>query len=796
MSLFSQAIELLSQAPGSYIYHMIVLFAIEVTLAMALRYRQRPGARRIAWAAAGMLVSRLALMGVALLEMRGIITEPAAIVPPLERAVDALGTWLLIWALLPLFDHRPQWGGLLSSAVVVLLIALYLFYAVGWYTEVMTAEAPPAFYGTSQETTWEIIQLILLATAGGYTLLTRREDWCLNLGLFALLLAAHLVNFGWAAPDATVAGWVRLGQLAAYPLLVMSVYRNVLDALPDQVMVLGPGRPPALEVEQIRQVGALSAAQDEAAIAAAATTAAATLASADLVGLALLAGSENVELELVSLFRDGRPVSLRKRRVVSMDEAPALRQAINQKQSALLRPGGADDASRLSLMLQLAPDLSLSMRLKSALYLQPVAKENNLFGVLLVGYTSPADAGVESWPAVNRSMHTLLASQLGNALAQARTQRQMQARIAQLGQQLAAVDTGAQERLDQAQSDLAEARRIGQDLAQQLEAARQDAARSQRRAQDLAVLLEEQAGHSAEVGALAEMNQVQQAAIEKLQQQLDRATVALAWEKERGAAGTADEGLATQPAGYERKREQIGQLAQDLRQPIASAAGYTDLLLGESMGSVGELQRLFLQRVKASVERALALLDDLVKTAATNGEPLQLTLEPVDVAQAIQSVVKEFDVQIAEKGLDFQVEVDGTLPMMDVDRSGLDQIIYHLFSNALYVTPANGKVGVEARYQPGELEALDLNGRAKGYLFVSVTDSGTGIPLADQSHVFDRHYRTQHDQIAGLGDADMGLPMVNDLVQAHGGRIWVESELNVGSTFSLVLPVTEAAGEG
>ncbi len=153
-SLLSQTVEFLSQYPGSLIYHFGALFAIEAALGIALGYRQRPAVRRIALAAGGMLAGRLLLMVLALLASQRLIADPAAIWPPLERAVDAIGVWLLVWALLPLFDNRPQHGDLVAGGVSLLLLVLYLFSAVAWYTK---AQAGASYSGTTQETAWEAI---------------------------------------------------------------------------------------------------------------------------------------------------------------------------------------------------------------------------------------------------------------------------------------------------------------------------------------------------------------------------------------------------------------------------------------------------------------------------------------------------------------------------------------------------------------------------------------------------------------------------------------------------------------
>jgi signal transduction histidine kinase len=223
---------------------------------------------------------------------------------------------------------------------------------------------------------------------------------------------------------------------------------------------------------------------------------------------------------------------------------------------------------------------------------------------------------------------------------------------------------------------------------------------------------------------------------------------------------------------------------------LASISGYTDLLLGESVGAVGELQRLFLQRVKASTERARVLLEDLVQAATFENGLSPLNLEPVQVEDVIEEIIRRLDDQIEIKGLDLEIDLDGSLPLLEMDRVRIEQILYSLISNALQATPSYGKVVVNVRYQTDEPETSENGAGNGGYLFVSVRDSGGGVPPADLAFVFDRHYRAEHPPIVGLGETNMGLPLARELLQSQGGRIWIESEENVGSTLSLVLPAT------
>lgn len=517
MSLLDRAIELLSQPPGSLIYHFGILFAVEATLGIALGYRQRRPIRRVAVAAGGMLVGRLALMILALADYQGLVATPAAILPPLEHAVDAMGVWLLIWALLPLFDQKPQWGDLLSGGVSLLLLVLYLFFAVGWHAE---ATSTGATYNTSfQQTVWEMIQLGLLAAAGVHTVLDRRGDWTLRLGVLAVLLTAHVAQFGWAPAGDHVNGWGRLGQLAAYPLLTVSTYRLVVGRLQADA-ARRPVRSAADFTEQAKQLGAICGALDETAIIQAAVTATAAITGADAVALLMLVGSQ--ELERASAFRDGKLVPWSQERV-ELEDFPPLQRAINHKQPTLLQPGGVDDSTRLALLTQLSPETGLKAQAELALYVQPVYQDDRRFGALLVQPT----AGVDDWLARSRGQVDLLAEQLGAALARARTFRRLRSQANQLGDRLEQMDAKSAEWASQLRGELDVARRAVQDLARQLGLARREAARAQQYVYGIAVLLKDRPAQPDELAALVRLGDERRARIAASERQLEALTLRL-----------------------------------------------------------------------------------------------------------------------------------------------------------------------------------------------------------------------------------------------------------------------------
>jgi two-component system sensor histidine kinase VicK len=128
------------------------------------------------------------------------------------------------------------------------------------------------------------------------------------------------------------------------------------------------------------------------------------------------------------------------------------------------------------------------------------------------------------------------------------------------------------------------------------------------------------------------------------------------------------------------------------------------------------------------------------------------------------------------------------LPILHADPECVHQIMVNLLSNACKASPEGGEIRLRAQIHSKPRDGLDV---ATPFLLVSVTDSGGGIAPEDVPRAFDRFYRADHPLIAGLGETGVGLAVVKAMVEAHQGRVWVESEIGKGSTFSFALPLTQ-----
>ncbi|MFW5692565.1 MAG: ATP-binding protein, partial [Chloroflexota bacterium] len=225
-------------------------------------------------------------------------------------------------------------------------------------------------------------------------------------------------------------------------------------------------------------------------------------------------------------------------------------------------------------------------------------------------------------------------------------------------------------------------------------------------------------------------------------------------------------------------------LVQELRTPMTSITGYVDLLLGESAGILGEMQRKFLQRVSTNVTRLDSMLDDLIKVTELDTGHYRFTPVPVNVNNLIEDAITHASNQFREKGLTVSLALDDTLPPVQVDRDAISQIVGQLLTNAYLASPPDSEIIIRSEARDADLWGIG----AVECLIVSVEDRGGGISPEDEPRVFARKYKAENPLIQGLGDTGVGLSIAKALVESQGGRLWLETRENVGSTFTFLLP--------
>lgn len=239
--------------------------------------------------------------------------------------------------------------------------------------------------------------------------------------------------------------------------------------------------------------------------------------------------------------------------------------------------------------------------------------------------------------------------------------------------------------------------------------------------------------------------------------------------------------------------DMLSAMADELRTPITTIGNYVDLLLSGAVGDLEDAQRKFLLRVKAGAGRMAQMADDLAREASGEERWASPQRQVVDVNRLIEVVVAGSHVHLEDKSLVLDMELPEDLPSIKADPDYLRRVLSNLLSNAYMASPEGGRIKVWATQSNNLVEQQgqpELNG--DGFLIVSVKDFGGGLRDEALERVFDRARPSQTP--SGLGESGAGLALVKMLVEAHGGRLWVESEYGVGTTFSFVLPASQREG--
>lgn len=228
----------------------------------------------------------------------------------------------------------------------------------------------------------------------------------------------------------------------------------------------------------------------------------------------------------------------------------------------------------------------------------------------------------------------------------------------------------------------------------------------------------------------------------------------------------------------ELKNRFLGIAAHDLRNPIGVARGYLKLLLGGVVGTVPDEQRKLLEKVERSCARMLDLVNDLLDLSAI--EAGQLTLEPdeVDLVSFLAEVAEAHEIHARAKSIAIETSLPPGLPKVRLDRKRFEQVLDNLLSNAVKFS------------HPGTTVTLGAEARGPK-VRLSVRDQGQGIPEDEVSRLFHEFGRTSIRPTGDEKSTGLGLAISRRIVEGHGGRIEVESELGKGSTFVVTLPAAE-----
>jgi signal transduction histidine kinase len=234
-------------------------------------------------------------------------------------------------------------------------------------------------------------------------------------------------------------------------------------------------------------------------------------------------------------------------------------------------------------------------------------------------------------------------------------------------------------------------------------------------------------------------------------------------------------------AANRHKSEFLANMSHELRTPLNAIIGFSEVLDEHMFGELNAKQDEYVRDIHSSGLHLLSLINDILDLAKVEAGRMELSLSTFNVPAALENAMTLVRERGARHGVALNMHVDEALDSITADERKFKQILLNLLSNAVKFTPAGGKVELRGKQLADCVE-------------VSVTDTGIGISAADQALIFEEFRQVGGDYAGKPEGTGLGLTLARKFVEMHGGRIWVESELGKGSTFSFTVPMSVGPG--
>jgi two-component system phosphate regulon sensor histidine kinase PhoR len=225
------------------------------------------------------------------------------------------------------------------------------------------------------------------------------------------------------------------------------------------------------------------------------------------------------------------------------------------------------------------------------------------------------------------------------------------------------------------------------------------------------------------------------------------------------------------------RQDFVANVSHEFKTPLTAIQGFAETLLGGALEDPKNNRR-FLEIMRDHANRLAQLTDDLLKLARIEAGKLELEFSLVGVMELVEGCAETALMKASRKQITLDIEVPPGLPPVLGDSGLLRDVLQNLLDNAIQYTPPGGRIQVSAAAKPREA-------------VIAVSDTGIGIPLVDQERIFERFYRVDAARSREAGGTGLGLSIAKHIVEAHGGRLWVESVVGQGSRFSFSIPSAE-----
>ena len=235
------------------------------------------------------------------------------------------------------------------------------------------------------------------------------------------------------------------------------------------------------------------------------------------------------------------------------------------------------------------------------------------------------------------------------------------------------------------------------------------------------------------------------------------------------------------------KSEFVSVASHELRTPLAAIKNAVQLILSGKTGEINEHQGKFLSMAERNINRLTNILNDLLNLSRIESGKIELKFENIALREIIELAASSLRPHADVKSIQIEVEITEPVPAIYGDQEKIEQILTNLIGNAIKFTPEGGKILLSVKPS-----SHDPKGNYGDRVAVSVKDNGIGIPADQLDAIFEKFHQVEgslHRSVSGTG---LGLAITKGLVEAHQGKIFVESEVGKGSTFTFTLPVSQA----
>lgn len=763
--------DLLGARPGAFAYHLVILLALEAMAGISFieyRHTRNPDQHHVLWAFFVPFLLRIPLLAGSLLED----VIPASLL----YALDVASLTSMWWAFLTPLVGRRAGRAFLVGNLLALATTITVFFS-SWQ---QTLAAAPLFeYAASwQRPIWDLWATLIPFSAAALLLVYRGQ-----VGHSLPTVSFTLMTLGNGLILLDQVGLGRLVNLVAYPLLAASVYRAAIQDLWAYRQELE-----TLSGESLRQTQellflveisrAIGESLDLDMILQRVVESMAHVLNADRTAIFLAEEGTN-SLRLATQYapleactdRHGSPL-------VPMNEQPLLTHVVRRRRQLILDTGNR--RSQLGSLYSL-----LGSRQAGPVIIQPLVRQRRVLGALLVGN----DRSRRSFTDREARLCSSIAAQVSAAIDNASLYQRLDRQALQLAK---ALET--QEEVLSLRQAILESIAEGvivtntEGRAVLMNAAAEEILGTKRGRilgrPFLQTLKPAVAGQRVGLDRLTESGAPLQTllGLEGKQIYANIAPVRASSGERLGLVAVLRD--VTREVQAERAKQGfISTISHELRTPLTAILGYAEALYSGMVGDLTQTQANFIHIIHDNARRMVAMADNLIALSESERGRLELEYAETDLPLIIGEVVQAFVPQMKARELEWSLEIEDDFPLIEADPTRIRQVVANLVSNAVKFTFPGGHITI------GAATVRESEGAEPQFCRLWVQDTGIGIPPEEQSRIWERFYRADDPLRAEAGGLGVGLTIVKSLVEAHDGRVWLDSPPGKGSTFTVLLPI-------